>query len=169
MKRITLVMLVIALTAASSLSFGAVPTASESVVKRRASAGSFAQDESFWLGTFGFGEDGGKTAGGSAIYVFHKIEIYREGNGLMAAIESNGYQTARQLVCDVKLHGRRAEFYFKHYGETNLFQNYKEGQLLLTLERTTRNKRALLLTYWGAFQPATRPLRSGRVYFKKDA
>lgn len=127
-----------------------------------------ARGENFWEGVYAFGEDGGRTAGGSAIYVYHTIRIYRTGDAWLAEIESNGFQTARQLTCDVKLDERRARLYFKSYGETNVFKPYTEGQLLLTLERARRNRRSVILTRWGAFQPAVNPLKSGQVYFRRE-
>jgi hypothetical protein len=133
-----------------------------------AAAGRAGHSQDFWEGTYEFAEDGGKTAGGTPILVFHTLMIRREGDSLVAEIESNGYQTARHLFGEVKLRPGAALIYFQSYGETNLFKPYSEGELLLTLKRSSRRgRRALVLTEWGAFQPAVRELASGRVHFTK--
>ncbi len=51
-----------------------------------------AQDE--WLGSYEFYEDGGKTAGGTTIFVSHQIDILESDDGLIAMIQSGGYQTS---------------------------------------------------------------------------
>ena len=56
------------------------------------SAAAFAQKE--WLGVYEFNEDGGKNAGGTPIFISHKLEIMTSDDGLIATIESNGYQTS---------------------------------------------------------------------------
>lgn len=123
------------------------------------------QQSGGWEGTYAFGEDGGETAGGTPIFVHHQIKIYRTAHALLADIESNGYQNARQLVCDVRIRGRRANLYFKRYGETNMFKPYRKGQLMLALERTPGKLKPVIVTHWGAYGPSLQPLKSGRIYF----
>jgi hypothetical protein len=131
------------------------------------SAGTIIQNKSVWEGFYEFSEDGGRTAGGTPILVEHLITIYQENNSLLAELTSNGYQTARNLVGEVRVEGNRARIHFRSYGDVNTFKAYEAGQLLLTLVRSGTRGKARILTYWGAFQPAVQPLRSGRVYFKK--
>src|SRR5215217_651709 len=87
-----------------------------------------------WLGTYVFDEDGGKTAGGTSIFISHRIDINESDDGLIATIESNGYQTSKELICTTKTEGARLLIYFDSYGENNMFEPYEKGDLLLTLE-----------------------------------
>ena len=50
------------------------------------SIGSAAQND--WIGSYSFDEDGGKTAGGTAIFISHQLDVYEGGDGLAATIES---------------------------------------------------------------------------------
>jgi hypothetical protein len=52
-----------------------------------------------WKGTYVFGEDGGKTAGGTGIYIEHELKIFDGDNEIAASLESNGFQTSANLVC----------------------------------------------------------------------
>jgi hypothetical protein len=122
-----------------------------------------------WLGRYEFSEDGGKTAGGTGIFIEHEIEITDGDEGLIAFIKSNGYQTSVDLVATAKVTGSRLEIYFQNYGDDNMFESYGSGDLLLTLERKTVRGKSLLLTYWGKFTPAIEKNGStGKVYFKKS-
>jgi hypothetical protein len=117
-----------------------------------------------WTGHYEFEESGGKTAGGTAIVVTHEIEIMKTDDGLVAQITSMGYQTSASLVGKATMTGQKLAIYFESYGEDNIFEPYKEGDLLLTLER----KDDKLLTHWGAFKPAIEKYsKSGKVYFQK--
>jgi len=121
-----------------------------------------------WLGSYTFDEDGGKTAGGSAIFISHQIDIAESDDGLIATIQSNGYQTSRDLICTTKTEGARLLIYFDSYGENNMFEPYQKGDLLLTLERKTAGNKTDILTYWGKFQPSVpKNEKTGKVYFQK--
>jgi hypothetical protein len=123
-----------------------------------------------WLGVYEFNEDGGKNAGGSPIFVTHRLEIMTSDDGLIATIESNGYQTSKDLLCKVKVKGAKAFIYFEGYGENNVFESYEKGQLMLTLEKKGGGAKPTLLTHWGAFQPIVpKNEKSGRVYFTKSS
>lgn len=124
--------------------------------------------QSSWAGTYEFDEDGGKTVGGTAIFVSHELDIIETDDGFAAVLKSSGYQTSTDLQCTTKADGSRLLIYFDEYGEDNIFENYKKGELLLTLERKSDNKAETILTYWGAFKPiAKKNDKSGRVYFVK--
>ncbi|MEP6704288.1 MAG: DUF5991 domain-containing protein, partial [Acidobacteriota bacterium] len=72
------------------------------------------------------------------------------------------------LVCSTKLEGAKLLIYFQSYGEDNMFEPYKEGDLLLTLERKPEKGKNVVLTNWGKFTPAIpRNAKSGKVYFEK--
>jgi hypothetical protein len=125
---------------------------------------SMAQNQ--WLGVYEFSEDGGKNAGGSPIFISHKLEIMNSDDGLIATIESNGYQTSRDLLCSVKVKGDKAYVYFLGYGDNNMFESYTKGQLMLTLE--SKGGKDQVLTHWGAFQPIVpKNEKNGKVYFTK--
>lgn len=59
-------------------------------------------------------------------------------------------------------------FYFETYGENNMFENYKKGDLLLTLERKNEKGKMQILTFWNKFQPVVpKNEKNGKVYFQK--
>ncbi|HEX6125984.1 MAG TPA: DUF5991 domain-containing protein [Pyrinomonadaceae bacterium] len=118
-----------------------------------------------WKGSYTFDEDGGKNAGGSAIFISHELTISDGGEGLVATLESNGYQTSSNLICKAKAEGSKLLIYFQSYGENNMFEPYKEGDLLLTLESTVAKG---ILTHWGKFTASIpKNQKSGRSYFSK--
>lgn len=122
-----------------------------------------------WKGSYSFDENGGKNAGGIAVLISHELSVFdgAEG-GLAASIESNGYQTSRDLMCSAKVEGSKLLIYFESYGENNMFEPYEKGDLLLTLERKLVKGKPVILTYWGKFTPAIeRNEKTGKVYFEK--
>lgn len=122
-----------------------------------------------WLGSYSFDEDGGKNAGGTAIFVAHQIEVIESDDGLLAMIQSNGYQTSKDLICTTRIEGTRLLVYFDSYGENNVFEPYEKGDLLLTLERKTVRNKTEILTYWGKFTPIVpKNEKTGKVYFQKS-
>jgi hypothetical protein len=121
-----------------------------------------------WLGSYAFDEDGGKTAGGTAIFISHQLDLAEAEGGLMATLQSNGYQTSRDLICTARIEGARLLIHFDSYGENNVFEPYEQGDLLLTLERRTVKGRTEILTHWGKFQPVVpKNEKTGKVYFTK--
>jgi hypothetical protein len=133
----------------------------------RSSAKQAERDESFWVGEYSFVEDGGRTAGGTRIIVIHSLAIHKEAGTLIAEISSQGYQTSRQVVGEVKVTGNVARIYFKSYGEGNMYEPHREGDLLLTFKRVAQRGRIRILTYWNTFELSMKPLVNGRVYFKR--
>ncbi len=132
-----------------------------------ASVSIFGQNE--WVGRYEFSEDGGKTAGGTAIFVQHDLEIVEGNDGLIAFLKSNGYQTSKDLICTAKITGDKLNIYLESYGEDNVFESYKSGDLLLTLERKTEKVKTVLLTHWGKFTPIVpKNEKSGKIYFTKS-
>jgi hypothetical protein len=123
-----------------------------------------------WLGAYEFDEDGGRTAGGTAITISHRIEIVESADGLLAMVRSNGYQTSKDLVCLAKPQGGgKLLLYFESYGEDNVFEPYAKGDLLLTLERKTAGGKTEILTHWNKFTPIVpKNEKSGKVYFQKQ-
>ena len=131
------------------------------------SIGSAAQND--WIGSYSFDEDGGKTAGGTAIFISHQLDVYEGGEGLAATLESNGYQTSANLICTAKVEGAKLLIIFETYGENNMFEPYKQGDLLLTLERKMEKGKPVVITHWVKFTPAIeKNHKSGKVYFQKN-
>jgi Family of unknown function (DUF5991) len=120
-----------------------------------------------WEGTYTFQEGGGRTAGGTGMFVEHTIKVYQRDGGLIADLDAAGFQVSTSLRCVAKAAGDRLDLYFESYREENVTEPYRKGQLLLSLARSTYHGKARILTYWAAYRPAFRALRSGRVYFRK--
>lgn len=123
-----------------------------------------------WKGSYGFDENGGKNAGGAVIFISHELNVFDNGDGPAATLQSNGYQTSSNLICSVKTAGSKLMIYFQSYGEDNMFEPYNPGDLLLTLERKSGKGKPVILTYWGKFTPAIpKNEKSGKVYFERSA
>ena len=123
-----------------------------------------------WVGEYTFGESGGRTAGGTVIYVVHQLKVEREGGGLRARFESNGYQTYAAFDCEARVEGGRLRVFFVRHADENVFLrgDYERGDHLFSLARSGRGRRARLLTYFGEFRPQFRRPRQGGVYFTKS-
>lgn len=122
-----------------------------------------------WVGTYTFDEDGGRNAGGTAIFIAHQLMILESDDGLIAHLESNGYQTSKDLNCRAKVNGNKLEIYFDNYGENNVFESYDKGDLLFTLERRTVKGKPEIATFWGRFFPIVpKNEKTGKVYFVKS-
>jgi hypothetical protein len=127
-----------------------------------------AQAQIDWTGAYEFDEDGGKTTGGTVVFVNHQLEVRDSDDGLVAFIKSNGFQTSKDLICTAKAQGNKLLIYFESYGEDNVFEPYEEGDLLLTLERQTAKGKTQILTYWNKFEPLVpKNAKSGKVYFRQ--
>jgi hypothetical protein len=127
-----------------------------------------AKAQSDWVGVYEFDEDGGKTAGGTVVFITHQIEVRETGDGLAAFIKSNGFQTSNDLICQAKAEGGKLLISFESYGEDNMLEPYSEGDLLLTLEKKTTKGKTEILTYWNKFQPIVpKNEKTGKVYFTK--
>ena len=123
-----------------------------------------------WKGTYSFDENGGKNAGGTTIFISHELSVFDGDAGLAARLQSNGYQTSSDLICTAKVEGSKLLIYFQSYGEDNMFELYKPGDLLFTLERKLEKGKPIVLTYWGKFTPAIPGnQKSGKVYFQRSA
>jgi len=121
-----------------------------------------------WIGSYLFEEDGGKNAGGAAIFIGHELNIFEGDGGLVATLQSNGHQTSAELVCSTKVDGSRLMIYFESYGENNRFEHYESGDLLFSLERKAEKGTTTVLTHWGKFTPAfPKYQKPGKVYFEK--
>lgn len=128
----------------------------------------FAQGEKDWAGTYTFDEDGGKNAGGTTIFISHELNVMESDDGLIATLQSNGYQTSKDLNCKAKVQGAKLLIFFDSYGENNIFETYSPGDLLFTLEKRISKGKTEYLTWWGKFEPIVpRNEKSGKAYFVK--
>lgn len=127
-----------------------------------------AHAQSDWVGKYDFEENGGKTAGGTAIFISHQMDISETDDGYVVMIKSAGYQTSKDLIATAKAQGNKLLVYFDSYGEDNVFENYEKGDLLLTLEKKTVKGKDEILTFWGKFTPSIdTKAKGGKVYFRK--
>lgn len=128
---------------------------------------SFAQSP--WAGPYVYEENGGRTAGGTAIFITHELTVMDGGDGLTATIQANGYQTSKDLLCTAKAEGAKLMIYFDSYGENNVFESYAKGDLLLTLERKKVKGKDAIVTNWGTYTSITeeKPV-SGKVRFVRS-
>jgi hypothetical protein len=125
--------------------------------------------QSDWVGTYTFDEDGGRNAGGTAIFISHELVVMETDDGLRATLQSNGYQTSKDLICTAKVNGTKLDIFFESYGENNVFESYSPGDLLLALEKKTLKGKTELLTWWGKFTSIIpeKP-KTGKVFFVKS-
>lgn len=127
-----------------------------------------------WIGKYEWVETPGQTTGGTGIVIGHDIEILRNRQGQMVAkLDSSGFQTLESILCDVKIsnNGKRISLLFKSHSDSKLVnrfgvEQYKKGDVMLSLEQINRQGKVRYLTYWGAFQP-NQSLTTGREYFRK--
>lgn len=116
-----------------------------------------------WVGSYTFDENGG-----TSIFISHQLEIRATDGGLMATLQSNGYQTSKDLLATAKPVGEKLFLYFESYGEYNVFETFGPGDLLLTLERKTVKDKTEFITHWNKFLPVVpKNEKPGKVYFKK--
>ena len=130
-------------------------------------AAAFAQKE--WAGTYTFDEDGGKNAGGTVIFIAHELVVMETDDGLRATLQSNGYQTSKDLICSANVLGNKLQIIFESYGENNVFESYEKGDVLLTLEKKQVKGKPQVITFWGKFTPIIpeKP-KTGQVFFVKS-
>ena len=122
-----------------------------------------------WAGKYEYGENAGRNAGGTVIFIHHEITIEKNGDKLSAFITSQGYQTSKALKCTAKVVGNKLQIYFEDYGTDNIYEPFEPGDLLLTLERGRIGGKSAILTYWHKFEPsALAKWKTGGVYFRKS-
>lgn len=121
-----------------------------------------------FAGTYQFSEDGGQTAGGTAVYVSHELKITADGT---ATLTASGYQTSKSIIAKAKSVGAKLHVYFEKYDEdgSNMFTPLKGGELLLTIEyRAVKGKRTLWTTFANYDPVVFEAKKNGGVYFKKS-
>ncbi len=118
-----------------------------------------------FVGSYEFGEDGGKTGGGTVIYVGHDLNVKPDG---IATLTANGYQTSNHVIAKAKVVGTKLQLLFEKYGEDhNGSRDLKGGELLLTIEYKKVKKKKLLWTTFSKYSPAVfEAKKGGGVYFQ---
>jgi hypothetical protein len=119
-----------------------------------------------FAGKYEFYEDGGKTAGGTAVFVGHDLTINADGSGKLTAA---GYQTSKDIFIKTKTVGSKLQILFVKFGEDQTgATDLEDGNLLLTLEYKTVKKKKVLWTTFGKYNPAVFDAKKGGgIYFKK--
>jgi Family of unknown function (DUF5991) len=120
-----------------------------------------------YVGSYEFSENGGKTAGGTAVFVGHDLTINADGSGKLTAA---GYQTSKELFVKTKLVGSKLQILFVKYGEDQTVPTeLKADTLLLTLEYKTVKKKKVLWTTFSGYAPVVFDAKKGGgIYFKKS-
>ncbi len=120
-----------------------------------------------FVGSYEFYEDGGKTAGGTAVVVGHDLTINADGSGKLTAA---GYQTSKDMFIETKSAGSKLQILFIKFGEDQAGPTDLEaGTLLLTIEYKTVKKKKVLWTTFGQYNPAVFDAKKGGgIYFKKS-
>ena len=121
-----------------------------------------------YVGKYEFSEDGGRTAGGTAIFVGHDLKINADGTGRLTAA---GYQTSKEIFVKTNVVGKKLQIVFNKYDEdgTNSFTPYTGGEVLFTLEWKTIKGKKVLWTTFGQYEPVVNNAKkAGGIYFKKS-
>ena len=127
-----------------------------------------ANAQTSFSGKYEFSEDGGKTAGGTGVFVGHDLTINADGTGRLTAA---GYQTSKEMFVKTKMAGNKLQVVFDRYDPdgSNMFEPYKGGEILLTLEYRTVKKKKVLWTTFEKYEPVVHNAKkSGGVYFKRS-
>jgi Family of unknown function (DUF5991) len=119
-----------------------------------------------WIGQYSFDESAPGVTGESSQSWGYVINISQLNDTLLLAeLQVDGYQTMTRLEAEVKATPKSAELYFMKYGKENIFEQYRKGEKLLSLELSDKNE---ILTNWEKMKPnLPANQKSGRVMFKK--
>ncbi len=120
-----------------------------------------------FVGKYEFYENGGKTAGGTAVFVGHDLTINADGSGKLTAA---GYQTSKDMFIETKAVGSKLQILFVKYGEDQTGPtDMEDGSLLLTIEYKKVKKKKVLWTTFAGYSPAVFDAKKGGgIYFKKS-
>jgi hypothetical protein len=121
-----------------------------------------------YVGNYEFSEDGGKTAGGTAVFVGHGLKIKSDGTAIVTA---DGYQTSKHIIAKTKMVGKKMQLIFEKYDAENHAgpETLSEGDLLLTIEwKTVKGKKVLWTTFDKHTPSVFDAKKGGGIYFKKS-
>ena len=129
----------------------------------------FVNAQTDWLGEYEFDEDGGKTAGGSKIYIAHTLHISSyPKNTYKLVLKSQGFQTSIDILAIGKPVGNKLNVYYTSKREDHSTGEYQKDDLLFTFEKKEIDGKTKILTYWEKFQPILEQNeKSGEIYFEK--
>jgi len=119
-----------------------------------------------WIGQYTFDESAPNAAGSGAQSWSYVIKISaKDDDSLVALIQVDGFQTITRIEAEVKATEKNADFIFSKYGAENVFETYKKGEKLFSLEINEKNE---MITNWDKMKPnVVDNQASGKVMFKK--
>lgn len=121
-----------------------------------------------WVGKYSFEESAKNVAGDGAQTWNYVIDVKaKEDKSLIAEIQVDGFQTMTRLEAEVKPSDKSADFIFSKYMPENMFEIYKKGDKLFTLQL---NDKGDIVTNWDKMKPNVLDnQKSGKVMIKKIA
>lgn len=121
-----------------------------------------------WAGQYTFEESAKNVTGSGAQTWNYVIDIKEKDSGtLVADIQVDGFQTMTRIEASVKASDKNAEVIFEKYGKDNMFELYKKGDRLFTIET---NDKGEIITNWDKMKPnVLENQKSGKIMFKKIA
>jgi|SRR4030095_2362758 len=119
-----------------------------------------------WVGHYTFEESAPSVTGaGSQSWVYDINVTAKEDTTLTANIQVDGFQTMTRIESDVIANEKSADFIFSKYGKDNLFELYKKGEKLFSLELNDKNE---IITNWAKMKAyVIDNQKNGKVRFKK--
>jgi len=93
----------------------------------------------------------------------YTIQIYEEKDGLFADINVDGFQRMERIHSKIFKDNGKINLVFDSYLPDNMFEQYKQGDVLLSLERTDSD----IITIWGEMKPMVLENLNSGVYFQK--
>jgi PBP1b-binding outer membrane lipoprotein LpoB len=119
-----------------------------------------------WIGQYEFDESTPNAAGSGAQSWNYVVTVSaKEDNTLTAYIQIDGFQTMTRIEAEVKATEKNADFIFRKYEAENVFEPYKKGDKLFSLEINDKND---MITNWDMMKPnIVENQKSGKVMFKK--
>lgn len=119
-----------------------------------------------WIGQYTFDESAPNASGSGTQSWSYVINISVKNNdSLMAIIQVDGFQTMTRIEAVVKATEKNAHFIFTKYGAGNIFEPYKNGEKLFSIEINEKNE---MITNWDNMKPNIPDNQnSGKVRFKK--
>ena len=121
-----------------------------------------------WSGTYIYEEDGGRTTGGTAIFITHTLQLWRKNGQWVGKLQSNGYQTYIDTVVSGRARGDRFDVVFQSRNAETRSPQARRGDRLFSLVRRANGQ---LQTQWGVFWPVTmeKAPSVGRYFLRKNS
>lgn len=121
-----------------------------------------------WVGKYSFEESAKNVTGDGAQTWNYVIDVKaKDDKSLVAEIQVDGFQTMSRIEAEVKPSEKSADFIFTKYMPENMFEIYKKGDKLFTLQM---NDKGEMVTNWDKMKPNVLDnQKSGKVMIKKIA